>query len=338
MKEGDSTYLLALNHIEGSIIRYSLHSGQQISKLSIHKDGPGAVFRPASFYAFTLDSILILPKFDIARSRIYSRDSIRPLPNYKLLRNQGTTLINHASGTAYGGPIPLNDDFYFLQYASVDLFDVRNMKNNVLEFAVKLGADGYQNLGVHFPPEISCRTWPMNALLLTRIKGHDNKIIYNWPLLDDLLVTDYEHKKFERYEISSVSGAPRIRPLSPSNTNPSNADLFIPMVESLCYPALYYDQYAHVYYRFVRLPLKLSQEEIQTISYQDIDRQPISLIAFDTTFRKIAETKLDNNVFSITGCFSTEDGFFIPKIHPDYDKIDENKREYGIFKLIEKNR
>lgn len=337
MKYRDTSYLLTFNHVASAVEVYKLSkNGLKVighNQVSIRKEGPGSVNEPVSFYGFKPDSIIVFPKFVFQNSLIYSRDSIRPLRNRDDLILGGNLPPNPVSSGVSGGPVRYNGAFYFLSYPMNDVFDRKNIRIEGNEFAYKINGDTSCGLGISYPPEMVGKTWPLNALLLTRVKGHDGNFIYNWPVVDYLVVAEESHINPQKVNAKSNLAIESVGPLERSTKNPGAKELYLPMVQSSYYPTLLYDDYRKLYYRFVRHPLNREVGNPDFLNYSALDEQPFSVLIMDTDFKILCEHSFPDLIYDLNAMFVGEQGLYIPRNHLKNESTEENTRAYDVFEF-----
>jgi hypothetical protein len=337
MEHDDTSYLLTLNHVVPSVEVHTLSkSGLEVighHQVKIKTEGPGSVNEPVSFYGYQPDSIIIFPKFLFQNSLVYSPDSIRPLQNRNTLIHNGNLPPNPIVSGFSGGPVYFNEAFYVLNYPTNDVFDEKNINVEANEFAYKIDGAGSYGLGISYPSEMIGKTWPINALLLSRVKGHDDIFVYNWPIVDYLVVVAEDHAEVEKVNAESTLASESVEPLNPGERNPGAKELFLPMIQSSYYPTLLYDDYRRLYYRFARHPLTKEVSNPNFLNYNVLDEQPFSVLVLDTDFKVLCEHSFPDLIYDLNAMFVGEKGLYIPQSHPKNEAVDENTRVYDIFEF-----
>ncbi|GAA5039137.1 hypothetical protein GCM10011506_37940 [Marivirga lumbricoides] len=326
-KEKDSSILVYLNEQKPAIYFYDINNQKLLNQILLHKEGPNAVGTPTGLFIQSMDSIYVI-------SSSYYRVTLinglgEAIRTYRLLGddkpNVNTGMLRPFT---ISPPVVIDKKMYFNVAPDRDVYDKSYYNGNVnLVLNLNNGDFEYFN---SYPKEFNDGVWGVAAVnFSSAFVKHKNQFVYSFSISDSIYVFDVDNKKIKGY-LSKTSSL--TAPQEPMR-KPSNQYDLRYALQATYYDGIIYDKYREVYYRFVRHPLSLQEDE--SPNFYDFHRKPISVIILDRKFNKIGETKLKNNTYQSFMYFLSKDGLYISNSNPNNPDVKEDKAGFTCFKLEE---
>jgi len=326
---GDSIdYLFLLNKYINGCNYFDLESGKQLGRISLPREGPGSVREVAGFSVVNLDSILMVAKGTISRS-LYTNLSGEHYSRLPFFEAKSMGVDNPVAVSS--APVVLEDrQLHYVRYpmqqsvqeltANRELFNWEcvydTLEKNVRELPIQLPEE-YQ--GKRLTP------W---FILLSRVKGHEDYWVYNWPINNNLFVRQGD--SLQEIDLAYPDAIDNIIPIAGSSSQANIRQV----VENKSYIRLYYDPFRKLYYRFARLPIPFDPSEHR--DYYAFDHQPLELSVIDASFNLVHVSILPPETYNVFGCFVGPKGLYIPKNNVFNPELMENELTYDVFAPKEK--
>lgn len=315
--------LVFLNSSKPSILVFDIPSRELVKEISLEKEGPNGVGSPSGLAFNSLNSFYVISS---TRYQVSLIDSIgNSLKKYTTLPKnekygENTGMIRPFT---ISPPVIHEDNLYFSVVPDRNVYSAEIFEGNTnLVLNIEEDSISYFN---SYPNEFKGNVWGVNATDHSSIFV-DGNFVYSFAISDSLSVYNINSETTKRYLAKSVHSKKRIQPMP----KPSNEHDLQYVLETFQYSGIIYDQYRKVYYRFVKHPLDYKNERGEINNFHS---KPISVIILDDDFRVIGETMLENNKFTTSMYFVSEEGLFISDANPLNIAVDENYAGFTLFNL-----
>lgn len=328
---GDSTdYLFLLNKYINGCNYFDLESGRQLGRISLPREGPGSVREVSGFSVVNLDSILMVARGTISRS-IYTNLSGDHYPLYPFFEARSMGIDNPVAVSA--APVVLEGHRvhyvrYPLQQSVQELTANRQLFK--WECVYDTLAKTIQELPIHLPEVYQGKRLNAWFIMLSRVKGHADYWVYNWPIKNNLFVRQGDSYSLHEKELAYPNAIKRVIPMAGVL---SRADIR-QVVENKSYIRLFYDPFRKLYYRFASLPITFDPAKHR--DYYAFDYQALELSVIDTAFQIVHVSQLPPETYNVFGCFVGPRGLYIPRNNVFNPELTENEIVYDVFAPQEK--
>lgn len=330
--EGEELLYVQNNFINGINI-YSLTKEELNKKIRIPKEGPNSVWYLQGFTVLNKDSIYVFGRGTLTQTLLLNSagETISSLDFSEEVAER-VGIINHIS-TTYAPTIYHDKKLYFTVWPDVDLGDPKNINNShSFELAYDFRSKELKQEPIHFPKLYHNKIWSIYNFGHSRTKGHRDLFVYSWNISDSILITNFkDHWQWHNAKADGFKDKAK-----PFQKQPSLGDgtEIAQAIEHDSYPRLWYDAYRKVYYRIGLKAIEYNKNKHK--GYKASNFQPITLIVLNEKFEKVAETRIEDKVYSWRQCFVGKKGLYIPESHPENPHLKEDEINFSVFAL-EKN-
>jgi hypothetical protein len=310
LDDGKNRYILYFDNFKDYlyIINYDTNETKSV-KINIRHAN---MFK--DFYAFSLDSILILEYHAI--STIYMTDTTGLSVNKFILGENKGSLISSEQE-----PLWLENKLILSGYV-IDESDIPGTYPICYVYDTHT-AQYTSDIAIDYPRFYYEHNWGWGNYREVYSHVYDNKIWYSFPASHNVYCYDVVNKNVTEYN----AGSSLIKKIAPFANNKSDyisaaqVDYMKYYGENPSYFKLIYDSYSKMYYRIVGLPSeKYNVKDFQTV------KKKISIAIFDAEFNFLGETLFDEKYEPVLA-FVNREG-----LHLVYDFDPPNKILYKIYK------
>jgi hypothetical protein len=313
------------NNYEHSFDYFDLSAQKLIKKVNLEYEGPNGIRKLGNFSFINHDSILIFEsmyfyKIDV-EGIVYLRKK-----NSDLEKGRDFQFINeismqfpennlcYANGRIYSHVVPLKAQFWEKEFYDKPFIASISLESNYVDF-----------LNIKYPYEANPDRL-FGYLLKPYILKKGNDLIYNFPFSSKIYKYDLRKNSFSVFDGKSQFTKNESEPLDFNlfKGKLASHEIGKHFINSLHFHKMVYDSHKRLFYR-------VHTKKVETPGN---DKKPLTLkylCIFDKDLNKIAETELDNKLFT-NNYIPSKNGIIFQVAN--YDNIkDINKLKFKILKF-----
>jgi len=321
--------LYVLNGVNRSLDIYGLASGELLQRIAIPHDGPAGVRSVMGFYVHNQDSIFIYPKITFQGTVLIDYDGglinrYNPVLPYD---NQVNKVLNHNS-TSSSPTYYKNNRLLFDQLSLKEAGILPESADFKLSGYVDLLNDSVYLIDQAIYPQLyRDRPFFQYFKISSRVLNTDLNWVYNWELLDSLLVFDLDMNLVGKQNAKSKyrKGEP------PVMVNYSPEEGIKSAVEETYYLRIVTDPENRFYYRIVSIGGEYDPKMDKSV--MSADKNDFTVIVLDSEFNMIEERRFPGNTYSTFQAFATEKGLYLPKNNLNHPDLKEDVLEFEIYSI-----
>lgn len=324
---GDS--LLVLNHVNYSVDLYSLSEKRLIGRTQVEKEGANGLQRLNTFYFHNKDSIFLFPQFQLNNSLIVDLSgNVVDRINHNEFKSDIDGLINHV-GTPSMPTIFFDNELHFTIFQmteeSIDNHDF------IHEHSLNLISDDFTSYSyIKKPNYLRNNRWVDETF--SRIKIDKEEWYFSWNLSDTVYHIFGKGDNIIKSIPIAMNGELKTLPIPvPRITYNENWPKMIS--ESFVYGKILLDKNKEILHRVRYLPMVQSQNLNPAITDPYLHKN-FEILTYKINGEFLGSTKFKSGIYDPRILFVGPDGLYLPKIHPNYNDLNENEIVYDVFQIL----
>lgn len=322
---GDS--LLVLNQVNYSLDVYSLSDQKLIHRIPVEREGVNGLERLNTFYFHNADSIFLFPQFLLKNSLIVDLSgNIVDRIQHNDFNSDIDGLLNHV-GTPSVPSILFGNELHFSVYP---LLDASLQDGNfITEHSLNLISGDFTSYNyVKKPAYFHDKRWISEVF--SRIKTDTEEWYFSWNLSDTVFHIKGENGKLKESISIPMNGGIKTDP------QPVPKDKFEEKwpemaLKGYSYGKILLDSKKGVIHRIRYLPTIIKGSKANAIDV--FLAKNFEILSYTLSGEFLGSTEFGPGTYDPLVLFLGPDGIYLPKIHPNYEGLQEDEIVYDVFSL-----
>ncbi len=322
---GDS--LLVLNQVNYSLDFYSLPDQKLIHRIPVEREGVNGLERLNTFYFHNADSIFLFPQFLLKNSLIVDLSgNIVDRIKHKEFNSDIDGLLNHV-GTPSVPSILFGNELHFSVYpllnASLEDGDF------ITEHSLNLISGDFTSYNyVKKPAFFHDKRWISEVF--SRIKIDTEEWYFSWNLSDTVFHIKGENGTLKESVSIPMNGGIKTDP------QPVPKDKFEEKwpemaLEGYSYGKILIDSKKGVIHRIRYLPTIIKGSKANAIDI--LLAKSFEILSYTLSGEFLGSTEFAPGTYDPLVLFLGPDGIYLPRIHPNYEGLQEDEIVYDVFSV-----
>lgn len=304
------------NSYDNSIVEYNHRTSDFVRKIKLDKEGANGVGTSIFVRYLTKDSILICNYASKILFLVNDEGDVfwKKMINIKFNLDPDSLFLPPNLMPRTNNPMLKVGDEFLLSGAALREERGENSQNRpvLVWYNWKMDKIRYSD---SYPPVYHKGSWGGSFTYrfpYYTINASGN-IVMSFAADPNIRVIDVEKNNRQEY-YAGIKDAPEITPVSNDDFKYNDELDTKHFVETMNYSSIHYDEYRHVYYRIVQLPMEKELKKGMDI------QKPLVLLVLDEDFQVVAQCRLKEDQYRINNCYVAPDGFHI-QLFPENDDV-----------------